>query len=236
MDYTQREILLVDDDRELCELLAEFLESEGFTVRAVYSGEEAIAELHAHPSAHYAAMVLDIMMPKISGLDVLQRVRDDVDLPIIMLTGRGDDIDRIVGLELGADDYLGKPCNPRELSARLKAVLRRTSRSESSSADRLSLHGITIDLGSMSVMVNGNSISLTGAELKVLHLLMLSAGTVLSKSHMTEMVLQRKLTAYDRSIDVHVSRVRQKLSHQGQVTDVIKSIRGVGYQMIKEGG
>lgn len=237
-------ILLVDDDRELCALLAEYLENDGFCISMRHDGDSAINHLLAEPTASKAidAVVLDIMMPGKSGLEILQVVREKINTPILMLTGRGDDIDRIVGLEMGADDYLGKPCNPRELSARLRAILRRTQapasdhtqehQATSQESSTLEAHGIILDPGTLLASVDGLELKLTSAEFNILRLLMQSCGKVLSKNFLTEEVLHRKLTAYDRSIDVHVSRIRQKLAQQADIKDVIKSIRGAGYQMI----
>lgn len=198
MENEKINVLLVDDDVDLCALLSEFLEGDGFSVHAIHSGEESVNTLLS--SNQYDTVVLDIMMPGMSGLDVLRAVRAEKQTPILMLTGRGDDIDRIVGLEMGADDYLPKPCNPRELGARTASV-------------------------------EGRPISLTGAEFNALCLLMERAGQTISKQEMTQEVLSRPLEAYDRAMDVHISRIRQKLSAVG-VNNVIKSIRKVGYQML----
>jgi len=226
-------ILLVDDDQTLCELISAYLQRDDFTVESVHSGEAALQRL-SQPNT-IAAMVLDIMMPGLSGLEVLQMLRQKSNLPVIMLTGRGDDIDRILGLEMGADDYLAKPCNPRELVARLRAVLRRAKPQQViDNLQPLQLHGITLDLGMLTAEVNNASLKLTSAELNTLRLLMESAGTTLTKQTLTEQVLHRKLEVYDRSIDVHISRLRQKLAAVG-VTDIIKAIRGAGYQMISAG-
>ncbi|WP_185233223.1 response regulator transcription factor [Teredinibacter franksiae] len=226
-------ILLVDDDQTLCELISAYLQRDNFTVESVHSGEAALQHL-SQPNT-IAAMVLDIMMPGLSGLEVLQMLRQKSNLPVIMLTGRGDDIDRILGLEMGADDYLAKPCNPRELVARLRAVLRRVKPQQViDNLQPLQLHGITLDLGMLTAEVNNASLKLTSAELNTLRLLMESAGTTLTKQTLTEQVLHRKLEVYDRSIDVHISRLRQKLAAVG-VTDIIKAIRGAGYQMISAG-
>ena len=226
-------ILLVDDDQTLCELISAYLQRDNFTVESVHSGEAALQRL-SQPNT-IAAMVLDIMMPGLSGLEVLQMLRQKSNLPVIMLTGRGDDIDRILGLEMGADDYLAKPCNPRELVARLRAVLRRAKPQQViDNLQPLQLHGITLDLGMLTAEVNNASLKLTNAELNTLRLLMESAGTTLTKQTLTEQVLHRKLEVYDRSIDVHISRLRQKLAAVG-VTDIIKAIRGAGYQMISAG-
>lgn len=232
MQKTRDKILLVDDDQALCQLLVEFLNSDGFETQSMHAGQQALEIILDKPA--FDAVVLDIMMPDVSGLEVLQIMRAKTNLPVLMLTGRGDDIDRIMGLEMGADDYIGKPCNPRELAARLKAVLRRAKYGAAKSIDyqRTSMHGISLDTGAMQVTVNHNIMALTAAEFKILQLFMQYAGQVLSKSFLTEQVLNRKLKAHDRSIDVHVSRIRQKLLEQGKPNSIIKAIRGVGYQMI----
>lgn len=235
MNNQQPHILLVDDDTELCALLEEFLTNEAFQITCCHNGTQALALLQSsHP---FNAVVLDIMMPKINGLEVLQAIRALHKIPVIMLTGRGDDIDRIIGLEMGADDYLGKPCNPRELAARLRAILRRSpphKDTESPSGVSIKLHGIELDNALRKAHVQGTPLELTGAEFNVLTLLMQSAGRILSKKELTEKVLQRKLVSYDRSIDVHISRLRQKLAQSINGQNLIKSIRGVGYQMVTE--
>ena len=235
MENTRPHILLVDDDAELCELLTEFLENDCFQVSSCHDGYSALEALQ---QAHqFSAVVLDITMPQISGLEALQAIRAQHNIPVIMLTGRGGDIDRIVGLEMGADDYLGKPCNPRELAARLRAVLRRGQLYTNSVAIAVSLklHGIELNRAQRQVKVHDQPLELTGAEFNVLTLLMQSAGHILSKKELTEKVLHRKLVAYDRSIDVHVSRLRQKLAKALQGKNLIKAIRGSGYQMVDEG-
>lgn len=237
MTTTNPNILLVDDDPHLSQLLTEYLGGEGFTVHAAADGEQALYRLREGLSVD--VMVLDIMMPKISGLDVLKQVRQFSQLPVIMLTGRGDDIDRILGLEMGADDYLAKPCNPRELSARLRAVLRRTrpNGADTPASPRVIGH-LQLDPGALNASLNGQSLALTAAEFRVLQLLVEHAGQVLSKEFLTEQVLQRKLTRYDRSIDVHVSRIRQKLAQvqQGEEHLHIKAVRGMGYQLSTDAG
>ena len=230
MENDKINVLLVDDDKDLCALLQEFLEGDGFRVDAIHSGDEAIKTLLN--TDQYDTVVLDIMLPGTSGLDVLKSVRAEKQTPILMLTGRGDDIDRIVGLELGADDYLPKPCNPRELGARIRAIIRRTQYLKATPSASLSeLHGIHLDIGARQVTVNGKSVALTGAEFNALSYLMERVGQTISKQEMTQEVLKRPLEAYDRAMDVHVSRIRQKLSAAG-VTNVIQSVRGVGYQML----
>ncbi|BCD96507.1 response regulator transcription factor [Marinagarivorans cellulosilyticus] len=226
-----KRVLLVDDDLALCELLAQYLQAEGFDVCSVNSGSGAIEHL---AKAECDVMVLDIMMPGMTGLEVLQRVRADNAIPIIMLTGRGDDIDRIIGLEMGADDYLGKPCNPRELAARLRAVTRRAQPGAAgygAAEAVITLNNITMNSSTLAVTFNGEPASLTGAEFNVLLVLMKSAGQALSKQNLTREALHREFTQYDRSIDVHVSRIRHKLAESG-LSDIIRSVRGVGYQML----
>lgn len=229
-------LLLVDDDQELCQLMGQYLETEGFGVSFAHSAEQA-QPLLAENGA-YDLLIFDIMMPGQSGLELLQQIRPRITTPVIMLTGRGDDIDRIIGLEMGADDYLGKPCNPRELVARIRAVLRRAAVQPMAqpSSDVLRMHGISLDSGRREVLVNGQALELTSAEFNVLAELMIAAGEVVGKDQLTEKVLHRKLTAYDRAIDVHVSRVRQKLAQQLADRELIKTIRGVGYLLVKEAG
>jgi DNA-binding response OmpR family regulator len=228
-------ILMVDDDPELCELLGDYLVHEGFTVDFAHNADQARDRLKQ--PGHYALMVLDVMMPGHSGLELLREIRPRLTLPVIMLTGRGEDIDRILGLEMGADDYLGKPCNPRELLARIRAILRRAGPQQ-----RTTLYpdavveqaGICLDPGARTASFRGEPIELTGTEFNVLAYLLANAGQVLSREQLTELVLHRKLTAYDRAIDVHVSRVRQKLARHLPNSELIKTLRGVGYQFVKD--
>lgn len=227
-------LLLIDDDRELCQLMGDYLTGEGFVVSVAHSAEEALQLLQG--SADYDLLVLDIMMPGQSGLELLQQIRPRIQTPVIMLTGRGEEIDRIIGLEMGADDYLGKPCNPRELVARIKAVLRRTKvrPEQDKQAAELRMHGIELDHSRREVKVTGQLLVLTSAEFNVLAELMAEAGSAVSKDQLTERVLHRKLTAYDRAIDVHLSRVRQKLATLLPEQELIKTIRGTGYLFVKE--
>lgn len=227
-------ILLVDDDTDLSELLAEYLSNEGYEVERADSAEAALSRLNAQEV--FDLWVLDIMMPGMSGLELLQQVRPRMSTPVIMLTGRGDDIDRILGLEVGADDYLAKPANPRELLARIKAVLRRSQPQQLSAngmaQQQMRLGPLHLDPQLREAKVAGVELQLTSAEFNVLNLLMRSAGQIVTKEHLTEQVLHRKLTAYDRAIDVHVSRVRTKLDQaQAGLAESIKTIRGQGYQL-----
>ncbi|MBV1787789.1 response regulator transcription factor [Marinobacterium sp. D7] len=231
-------LLIIDDDVELCNLLSDYLGHEGYRVDASHSAEAALQRLAADDD--WDLLILDIQMPGASGLELLQQLRPRVRTPVIMLTGRGDEIDRILGLEMGADDYLGKPCNPRELLARVRAVLRRAGPDLATEPrlfpeQAIERSGLRLDPGLREVSVNGEAVELTSAEFNVLAYLMHNAGRVMSKEQLTELVLHRKLTAYDRALDVHVSRVRQKLTPLvGEGVELIKTIRGQGYQFVKD--
>ena len=220
-------ILIIDDDTELCALLSDFLSLEGFQTSAVHDGAEAVTHCHEQ---QYDAIVLDIMLPGLQGLDVLRQLRLFTNTPILMLTARGEDTDRILGLELGADDYLPKPCNPRELSARLRAILRRGRLPRTASGVQSISSGATcISPADRSATFDGVDLNLTSAEFSVLQLLVSNAGSVVDKETLSQQALGRALTAYDRSIDVHVSKIRRKLAELGG-DDLIISVRGVGYQ------
>lgn len=226
-------VLIIDDDKELCALLSDFLTLEGFDPRAVHDGAEAVKHCRDH---HYDAIVLDIMLPGLQGLDVLRQLRQFSNTPVLMLTARGDDTDRIVGLELGADDYLTKPCNPRELAARLRAVMRRSATFQEDPATPLLKAGQTCtDPANRTATYCGKDLQLTSAEFNVLHLLVGNAGSLVSKDTLSQEALGRALTAYDRSIDVHVSKIRKKLSALGG-DGLIVSVRGGGYQFRVSGG
>jgi DNA-binding response OmpR family regulator len=222
-------VLLVDDDRELCQMLTEYLEAEHFEVKSVHDGGDALAELKLH---EFQLLILDVMLPTIGGFDVLRRLGASHATPILMLTARGDDVDRIVGLELGADDYLSKPFNPRELVARMRAILRRAgARAVRSVPDELSVGRIVLNTGTHQVKVAEVAVALTGAEFRVLELLMRSAGQVISRESMTEQALGRKLVPYDRSIDTHISNLRRKLDLEMGKNPEIKNVRGSGYTL-----
>ena len=223
-------ILIVDDDEELGEMLTEYLLPEGFSVVTCLRGdrgaERALAE-------KWDAIILDIMLPGMNGIDVLRLIRRESLTPILMLTAKGDDIDRILGLEMGADDYLPKPFNPRELVARLRAILRRQHQGdESRDSDSLRCRSLTLYPSSRRATVNETEIELTSTEFSVLHVLTENAGRVVSKDMLYQQALGRELTAYDRSIDMHISHLRRKLSNVDEGL-VIHTIRGSGYQMEK---
>lgn len=221
-------ILIIDDDRELGRMLAEFLAPDHFDVQAALSGEEG---LEALGDASFDLVVLDIMMPGISGIDVLREIRQTRDIPVIMLTARGDDVDRILGLEFGADDYLTKPFNPRELLARIKAILRR-SRPAASRGPRMTVGDIELDTRARRVTAGGEAIRLTGTEYELLRCLADAPGEVVSKDALSREALGRRYLPYDRSIDTHISNLRGKLAKAGVVTPSIQSQRGVGYCLL----
>jgi len=224
-------LLIIDDDVELCALLSDFLKLEGFAVAAVHDGLEAVQHC---ATEDYDAIVLDIMLPGMQGLDVLRELRRQGDTPVLMLTARGEETDRILGLELGADDYLPKPCNPRELAARLRAILRRSSSSAPVAAATLTVGLTRLDPSNRSATYSGADLALTSAEFNVLHILLSQAGQVVDKDTLCQDALGRPLAAYDRSVDVHVSKIRRKLAAQGG-DDLIVSVRGAGYQFRQAG-
>ncbi len=228
-------VLIVDDDAELCELVTEYLEGEGFEVDAVYDGVRGVERcLESEPEL----VILDVMLPGLGGFAVLSRIRETSRVPVIMLTARGEDVDRIVGLEMGADDYLPKPFNPRELVARIRAILRRASDSDRA-ADEPTLLGVgdlEMDLGARRVRSNGEDVELTGAEFSILETLIRSAGSVVSRDQLSREALGRRASAFDRSLDVHLSNVRRKLGPMPEGGDRIKTLRGIGYLYVKPSG
>jgi len=218
-------ILLADDDQELSELLAEYLGQEGFSVRLAHDGEQALQESR-RPGLD--AVVLDIMMPKLNGIEVLRSLRKESDLPVLMLTARGDDLDRIIGLELGADDYLPKPANPRELVARIRAVLRRSA--THSTVAVLAVGDLVMNQAGREVHLGGKLLDLTSTEFSILQLLLQRRGDVVDKRDLYLAALGREAVAYDRSIDMHVSNLRRKLGPRADGSVRIETIRGIGYQ------
>lgn len=218
-------ILIIDDDSELTDLLTQYLEPEGFTVQSVHDGESGVKKAL---NQVFDAIVLDVMLPKLNGFEVLKAIREHLETPILMLTARGDDIDRIVGLEIGADDYLPKPCNPRELLARLRAILRRTQKIPIQ-RPIIEKHNILVDCSKRLVTIAGQYLELTNAEFNILEMLIKSPGQAFSKEELTEYALGRKYTAYDRSIDVHISNLRNKLGDTSEGEPIVKTVRGFGY-------
>ena len=229
-------ILLVDDDRELTSMLEEYLGREGFAVTTSADGSEALERLtQPRLDPPLDLVVLDVMLPGRSGLDVLRALRSsEAPPPVLMLTARGDDVDRIVGLELGADDYLPKPFNPRELVARIRAVLRRAS-DRAVPREPLVLGSLRLDPARHRATVRGATVEVTGAEFRVLEVLLRAAGRVVSREQLTEQALGRKLELYDRSVDTHVSNLRRKLSLTESDDPQIRGIRGAGYLLTRPG-
>jgi DNA-binding response OmpR family regulator len=220
-------VLVIDDDRDLTDMLVEYLRPEGFAVDVAHSGEEGLTRALA---TEYALVILDVMLPEINGLEVLRRFRQHSQRPVIMLTARGQDVDRIVGLEIGADDYLPKPFNARELVARMHAVLRRTQPPAGVTRDDLLAVGdLVIDVRARTVHRNHEPVELTSMEFDVLRTLVASAGEVVSREALFRTVLQREYSPFDRSIDNHVSSLRKKLGATVGGTERIKSVRNAGY-------
>lgn len=221
-------ILIIDDDEELCELVSEYLTVEGFEIACVNDGESGLQ--HAL-SGDYDMAILDVMLPKMNGFDVLRALREESKLPVIMLTARGDDMERIVGLEIGADDYLPKPFNPRELAARLRAILRRAVivGNDLDGNEKLDVDGVQLAPSSRMVTRDNEEINLTSVEFGLLHELLKEAGKVVKKEDLSETVLERKLSPYDRSLDMHISNLRKKLGERSDGSERIKTIRSVGY-------
>ncbi|WP_462153935.1 response regulator [Pseudoalteromonas piscicida] len=223
-------ILLIDDDQELCGLLKEYFTAEGFEVAMAHTGTEG---LQLALKQNFDLILLDVMLPEMDGFEVLKALRVQKMTPVIMLTAKGDDFDRIFGLELGADDYIPKPFNHRELLARVKAITRRVNHYKQHSLDdTFTIHQLRLDVASRSATVNGEVLSLTGTEYEVLLLLVRTAGEVVDKQTISRQVLGRPLVPYDRSIDMHVSNVRKKIAALSEHT-YIKTIRGAGYIFLK---
>ena len=220
-------VLIVDDDVELCRLLAERLGTEGFVIETVHDGPRG---LERALSMEHALVVLDLMLPGMGGIDVLRQLRVQSPVPVLILTARGEDVDRILGLEIGADDYVPKPFNPRELIARIRAILRRTLRAPGS-ATPLVVGDLRINPAAREVWLNDVQVDLTSVEFTLLEALLRDAGHVLTREQLTETVLGRKLGPFDRVIDVHVSNVRKKLG-PAQGGERIKAVRGSGYLFV----
>jgi DNA-binding response OmpR family regulator len=227
------QVLLIDDDAELTAMLAQYLGREGFFATAVHDGERGEQEAL---SGKYDIVVLDVMLPLMSGIEVLSRIRDKSQIPVLLLTARGDNVDRIAGLNLGADDYVPKPCSPGELVARLRAILRRTQ-TVSDSVQPLAVIEVgrlKIWSGKRQVEWQGSPLELTGTEFNLLEALARNAGQLVSKQDLSLNALGRPLTRFDRRIDVHISSIRQKLGQRPDGQAWIQSVRGQGYQLVSE--
>ena len=219
-------ILVVDDDAELCELVAEYLIPEGFQVDSVYDGVQGVDR---SLSGEYSLVILDVMLPGIQGFEVLRQIRAKSRLPIIMLTARGEDVDRIVGLEIGADDYLPKPFNPRELVARIQAVLRRSMQGSPPISDRIVLGDVELEVRARTVRRGNHEIDLTALEFDILAAFLRKPGQVITREELVKTVLGRDLVPLDRSIDVHISNLRKKLGPSPDGSNRIRNVRTVGY-------
>jgi DNA-binding response OmpR family regulator len=220
-------VLIVDDDIELCRLLGERLSSEGFALESVHDGPRGLERVL---SKDHALVILDLMLPGMGGLDVLRRLRRHSPVPVLILTARGEDVDRIVGLEIGADDYLPKPFNPRELIARIRAILRRTSRS-AAAGNVLIVGDLRIDPAAREAWMDSIPLELTSVEFALMEMLLRDAGHVVTREQLTETVLGRKLGPFDRVIDVHISNLRKKLG-RAHAEERIKAVRGSGYMFV----
>lgn len=223
-------ILLVDDDQELCALLKRYLERELFRVNAVHNANEGLTEAL---SGKYDAVILDIMLPGGNGLEVLEGIRQRSDIPVLMLTAKGDEMDRISGLEIGADDYLPKPCNPRELTARLRSITRR-GRSNDVADAQIEIDDLLVDFDQHQVLKDGEPLDLTITEFNILGVLVRDVDKVVEKNQLAEKSLQRSLTLFDRSLDMHLSNLRKKLGNNRQGEARIKTMRGIGYMYASE--
>src|SRR5262249_5566872 len=221
-----RQILVIDDDIELCELVTEYLEPDGYQVEAVHDGETG---LERALSGEHVLAVLDYMLPGLNGFEVLRQVRSRSRLPIVMLTARGDAVNRIVGLQIGADDYLPKPFDPQELVARINAVLRRALPPEENAPKLLVVGDVEMDYGTRSVRRAGELIELTPIEYALLEKLLQGCGRIVSREDLAKDVLHRTLSPFDRSLDTHVANVRRKLGHEVNGVERIKTVRSVGY-------
>jgi two-component system response regulator CpxR len=222
-------ILIVDDDEELCELVSEYLTSADFSVHAVHDGAEGLRKAF---SDEFDLVTLDVMLPKMNGFEVLRELRKTSKIPVLMLTARGEDTERITGLEIGADDYLAKPFNPRELLARIRAILRRAQSDEHEpvTAEKLNVDDLELSMSARSARRDGEELNLTSVEFDLLAVLIREAGKIVKKEDLSRKVLERDLSPYDRSLDMHISNLRKKLGKRSdEEEERIKTVRSVGY-------
>lgn len=228
-------VLLADDDLELTSMLSQYLVREGFEVHTVHDGQAAVREAAA---GDYSIIVLDVMMPRLSGMEALRRIRASLQVPVLMLTARGDNVDRIVGLDMGADDYVPKPCTPGELVARIRAILRRTERRDDADEARepvqLASGPLRLNPGNRRATWHGEALELTGTEFNLLEVLARHAGELVSKEDISQQAFGQALARFDRRIDVHISSIRQKLGARPDGQPWILSVRGQGYQLLDE--
>ena len=223
------DVLLIDDDVELCSMLTEYLGKNDFRVKTAHRGDLGLRAAQQRP---WALILLDVMLPGMDGFEVLKRIRAESSVNVLLLTARGEDVDRIVGLEIGADDYLPKPFNPRELLARMRAILRRNTSAPVASPAVLRVGDLELDTAARRVLRAGARVELTDVEFSLLEALMQSPGKVVSREDLSQAVLGRPFDPFDRSLDMHVSRLRRKLSQSGSDENQVKTIRGAGYQLV----
>lgn len=233
---TAHQLLLIDDDIELTELLNEYLTPQGFDLTIAHDGETGLNLANAK---QYELILLDVMLPKMDGFEVLKQLRVNNKTPVLMLTAKGDDFDRIFGLELGADDYLPKPFNHRELVARIKAIVRRIEhinaiQQNQQLSDIIEINNVQLNLSARQVFSHQQEVQLTGTEFQILHLLMTTPAEIVSKETISEQVLGRRLAPFDRSIDMHVSNIRKKLQRHSNNDEKLKTVRGAGYIFLKQ--
>ena len=222
-------ILMIEDDARLADMVKEYLAEFGFVVSIAATGEQGIA---AVKTGKFKALILDLMLPDMDGFEVFRAIPKELELPVIMLTAKGDPLDRIIGLELGADDYLPKPFEPRELLARLKSIKRRST--HGTGADTLSFGRLVIDCDSMEVRLDGNHCDLTGYQFRILETLARGAGRVMSRDHLMNQLQGHNIEQYDRSIDVHISRIRSVIEDDPRKPKRLLTIRGFGYRFVRE--
>jgi DNA-binding response OmpR family regulator len=222
-------LLLIDDDSELTSMLSTYLQREGFVVQVANDSQLGLRQAIA---GQFELLVLDVMMPGLDGISLLRQLRQHSKIPVIMLTAKGDDIDKVLGLELGADDYVAKPCLPRELVARIRAILRRVQQQQDEPTE-VRVGPLALEPGSRKAWVYGQQIQLTGAEFSVLWVLACHAGRLVSKADLSSQALGKTLTQYDRSLDVHISNIRQKLGKRPDEQAWIEAVRGKGYQLMQ---
>lgn len=224
------DVLLIDDDVELCSMLTDYLGRYGFRVTSVHRGDAGLKAARENP---WVLILLDVMLPGLDGFEVLKQLRNASSVSVLLLTARGDDVDRIVGLEIGADDYLPKPFNPRELLARMRAILRRSSTAEAGGEESmLRVDDLELDPAARTVRIKTKNVEVTDVEFVLLETLMRSPGKVVTREELAERVLGRRFSPFDRSLDMHVSRLRRKLDEVGASGERVKTIRGAGYQLL----
>lgn len=222
-------VLLIDDDIDFCELLAEYLEREGFDMHSAHDGATGY---DAALNPFINIIILDVMLPKMNGFEVLKKLKQNTATPVLMLTAKGDEADQLKGLNIGADDYLPKPCSPKLIAARLRAILRRVE-SATDTSEQLNVNNISIDLTTRITTINGHVIELTNSEYNILCCLMREVGKIVPKEALSEQGLNRKIEAFDRSVDMHISHLRNKLDAMSSDAPKIRTIRGIGYLLEK---